>query len=130
MAISLEWLGEHAPAFTELADEWVLRSSSGWDSLDVRHWRERQFARWRELGEPQFGTLPSFHVLQEPGHEDRSPLMKRSWAATRSITQARVMPESGRVELRYWPEPTPDSREPATHSSLRLAPARTLLKAH
>ena len=129
-AVSMEWLGEHGPAITKLTDEWVLRSSSGWDSLDVRRWREQQFAQWRESGEPHFGTLPSFHVLQEPGHEDRSPLMKRLWAATRSITQARVLRGAGRVELRYWAEPTPDTREPATHCTLRLAPARTLAKAH
>ncbi len=128
-AVSWEWLGEHGPAETELVEDWVLRSSSGWDSLDVRLWREERFAQWRREGEPHVGTLPSFHLIQEPGHAERSPLMRRSWSATRSITQARILPESGRVELRYWPEPAPDSREPGAHCSLPLAPARSLAKA-
>lgn len=128
-ASSLEWLGEHGPAVTDLSSAWILRSSSGWDSADVRRWREVRFEQWIEAGEPHFGTLPSFHVLQEPDNSERSPLMRRSWSATRSITQARVLTDSGRVELRYWPEPTTETREPMAHCSLPLAPARMLAKA-
>jgi len=126
--LSVEWLGEHGPVFSEHAEPWLLRSSSGWDSQDVRRWREQRFDEWRNAGEAHHGAMPSFHVLQEPGHEERSPLMRRSWSATRSITQARVSGDTGRVELRYWSEPTPDSREPEAHSSLPLAPARSLVR--
>jgi hypothetical protein len=128
-AVSIEWLGEHGPAVEDLSEEWVLRSSSGWDSADVRRWRETRFAEWRAAGEPHFGALPSFHVLQDPDDRERSPLMQRAWAATRSITQARVMPDEGRVELRYWSEPTSETRDPDAHTSLLLAQSRTLAKA-
>lgn len=127
--VCYEWLGDAPPKVETLMDEWILRSSSGWDSEDVRRWRERRFAEWRGDGEAKFGTLPSFHLLRDPGHEERSPLMRRAWSATRSITQARVLPASGRVELKYWSEPTPASREPSSHASIPIARSRALARA-
>jgi hypothetical protein len=129
-AFSYEWFRNGPARVTELAEAWVVRSSSGWDSDDVREWRETKFSQWRASGGPCVGTLPVFHLLQEEGHAERSPLMRRSWSATRSITQARVVVERGLVELRYWPEPTPETREPEAHCSLRLAPERMLARAH
>jgi hypothetical protein len=120
---SFEWLGRGPMRATPLASPWTIRSSSGWDSADVIRWREERFVQWIESGAPHVDTLPNFHLLQEPGHEERSPLMRREWSGTRSITQARVQLAQGRAELLYWPEPTPETRVPAAHGSLRLAGA-------
>ncbi len=128
-AVCYEWLGEGPPRVELLTDEWTLRSSSGWDSDEVRRWRERRFAAWRQEGGTHFGTLPSFHLLQEAGHEDRSPLMRRAWAATRSITQARIQLGTGRIELKYWSSPAPQSREPSAHCSLPLVSSKVLARA-
>ena len=49
--------------------------------------------------------------------------MRREWSGTRSITQARVDLVEGRAELLYWPDPTPDSRVPVAHCSLRMMAA-------
>ena len=127
--VSYEWLGTDPINVEILPDRWVLRSSSGWDSEDVRRWREQRFSAWRAAGEPRHGTLPTFHLLQEAGHEERSPLMRRAWSATRSITQARILPDAGRVELKYWFEPTPESREATTHTSLRTVGLKELSRA-
>jgi hypothetical protein len=121
--IVYEWLGKSAPAISENRDPWLARSSSGWDSAEVIKWREDRFARWLADGAPHLDALPAFHLLQEPGHAERSPLMRREWSATRSITQARVRIGAARIDLRYWPTPTPDSREAAAHCSLRMLAA-------
>ncbi len=121
--VCYEWLGRGPMRATTLASPWALRSSSGWDSLDIFRWREERFAQWIEAGAAHAGTLPTFHLLQEPGHAERSPLMRREWSATRSITQARVHLAQGRAELLYWPEPAPESRAPAAHCSLRIVRA-------
>ena len=115
-----EWLRRGKPELEELDDAWLIRSSAGWDSREVREWREERFARWLDSGERMHGTLPSFHVMQDPDHLEWSPLMKRSWSATRSVTQAHVRLEAGVVDMRYWPEPGPESREPASMLSLEL----------
>jgi hypothetical protein len=120
-AICYEWLGNGSLQRSALASPWSVRSSSGWDSNDVIRWREDRFAQWLGDGGPHTGALPSFHLLQEAGHAERSPLMRREWSATRSITQARVLTAPGRVELRYWPAPTTATIEPAAQVSLRLA---------
>ncbi len=121
-----EWLGKGSLTTITNRDPWLVRSSSGWDSAEVVRWREERFNRWIADGAAHIDTLPAFHLLQEAGHAERSPLMRREWSATRSITQARVHANPGRVELRYWPTPTPETRDAATHCSLRLlaAPAQ------
>lgn len=116
-----EWLGKNAMSVVQNRDEWLVRSSSGWDSADVTRWREERFTRWIADGAPHLDALPAFHLLQEDGHAERSPLMRREWSATRSITQARVRLPAARIDLRYWPAPTPDTREAAAHCSFRLA---------
>jgi hypothetical protein len=118
-----EWLGKGSLAVVTHRGEWLVRSSSGWDSAEVTRWRDERFARWIAEGAPHRDALPSFHLLQEPGHEERSPLMRREWSATRSITQARIRTGDGRIDLRYWPAPTPEACEPAAHCSFRLAAA-------
>lgn len=118
-----EWFGKNVLNVSENRDEWLVRSSSGWDSADVTRWREERFSRWVAEGAPHLDALPAFHLLQEPGHTGRSPLMRREWSATRSITQARVRTQAARIDLRYWPAPTTETREAAAHCSLRLAAA-------
>jgi hypothetical protein len=109
-----QWLRKGGLASRELEGRWNLWSSSGWDSTEVKAWREHRFQRWLDDGEEHLDSLPSFHLIREPGHEERSPLMQRSWSATRSITQLRVDAASDEVELRYWPQPTPESGPPST----------------
>lgn len=118
--LTYEWLGRATLRATTLTVPWALRSSSGWDSADVIRWREEHFAKWVDSGAPYLDSLPAFHLLQEPGHAERSPLMRREWSGTRSITQARVDLDRGRAELLYWSEPTPESRIPSAHASLGL----------
>jgi len=124
-SLSYEWLGRGPLRASALASPRAVRSSSGWDSTDVIRWREERFAAWIESGAPHFDSLPAFHLLQDPGHEERSPLMRREWSGTRSITQAHVDLAVARAELLYWPAPTPDSRVPAGHISLRMIGAAT-----
>lgn len=121
--VCYEWLRQDTPEVTEYDEEWIIRSSSGWDSEEVRSWREDRFRRWREEGCDSVGPLPGFHILQEQDHLERSPLMRREWSATRSITQAAVSLADQRVEMLYWAEPTPDSDEPAVRLSLDLISA-------
>lgn len=119
--LSYEWLRQGSPRVHEIDEEWIIRSSAGWDSDEIRIWREEQFARWRAAGCENHDTLPAFHVMQDPDNVEWSPLMRREWSATRSITQACVFPALGSVEMRYWPEPTPQSREPGAYLSIPLS---------
>lgn len=116
-----EWLRNGPPAAQTLAGAWILRSSAGWDSEDVARWREQRFAQWIADGERHIGALPAFHLLQEDGHLERSPLMRRDWSATRSITQAAVDLHTCRAELRYWPNPTSETHEPETRHALEIS---------
>lgn len=120
---SYEWLRDESPTLIDLDSPWILRSSSGWDSDRVARWREDRFAEWITNGCETRGPLPAFHVLREPGHEDRSPLMRRLWAETRSITQVEVRPKGGDVFLRYWPQPTEMSSEPAHECQIAFCPS-------
>lgn len=115
------WLGQGKVEARDVATGWTVISSSGWDSRDVIRWREREFERWRAAGCALVGTLPSFHLLQEAGHEDRSPLMKRDWSSTRSVTQVRVDAVERRVSLRYWPDPKPSSTSPDSELNFPMA---------
>ncbi len=119
--ISYEWLRQGSARVREIDDEWIIRSSAGWDSEEIRVWREERFACWRAAGCEEHDALPSFHVLQDPDNIEWSPLMRREWSATRSITQVSVSHGDASVEMRYWPEPTPDSREAGTHLSVPLS---------
>jgi hypothetical protein len=122
-SLCYEWRGSGLLQTSTPPSPWAVRSSSGWDSMNVIQWREERFARWLESGAPHTGALPSFHLLQEPGFAGHSPLMRREWSATRSITQARVLAAPGRAELLYWSAPTPETRDPEAHCSMRLAGA-------
>ncbi len=117
---SFQWLRARGMKEIPIDTEWYLLSSSGWDSVEVIAWRLENFESWRASGADHVDTLPRFHLIQEEGAEDRSPLMKRDWSETRSITQALVDPELGRAELRYWAKPTRDSKAPDTTLDLRL----------
>lgn len=120
-SVSYEWLRQGVPELSEFNTEWIIRSSAGWDSEEIRLWREDRFAEWQAAGCEKLDTLPAFHLMQDPNNVEWSPLMQRDWSATRSITQVSVSPGRGEVEMRYWPEPTPDSREPGVHLSLALS---------
>ena len=121
-SVAYEWLRKGQPEINEFSDEWIIRSSAGWDSEEIRLWREERFAEWREAGCKSIDTLPAFHLLRDPNYPEWSPLMQREWSATRSITQVSVSNGPGRVDMRYWPEPTPDSREPEAYLTLTLSP--------
>lgn len=116
----LTWHKQAGLVEQEIQSEWTLRSSSGWDSDDVKMWRENLFANWYKTGEPMVDHLPQFHLIQEEGKEDWSPLMKRSWSETRSVTQAEIDAVSGEVILRYWPDPHPESKHPDVVETLPL----------
>jgi Transport and Golgi organisation 2 len=115
------WHKQEAMRCEDLTDaEWVLRSSSGWDSSEVSRWREERFDEWRVGGEEMVDHLPKFHLLQESGREDWSPLMKRSWSATRSVTQIAIDFDDLSIDLRYWPQPHPNSHHADAHLALPL----------
>lgn len=118
--VCLSWLRRGKLEIESIDSEWYIRSSSGWDSEDVARWREEEFDRWLETGHKTVSGLPKFHLLQVEGEEDRSPLMRRDWSATRSVTQVLVNPAEGEVEMRYWPNPTPDSERPASRLSIPI----------
>ena len=120
-SLSYEWLHRGAPRIDEFSSDWVIRSSAGWDSEEIKLWREERFAEWRAAGCESIDTLPAFHLFRDPKNVEWSPLMQRDWSATRSITQVCVSSDPGRVDMRYWPEPTPESREPAAHLTLALS---------
>ena len=120
-SVSYEWLRQGRPEIDEFSSDWIIRSSAGWDSEEIGLWREERFAEWREAGCKSIDTLPAFHLLRDPEHVEWSPLMQREWSATRSITQVCVSSGPGKVDLRYWPEPTPDSRAPEAHLTLTLS---------
>lgn len=120
-----EWLRQGSPLIQEVSEEWMIRSSSGWDTEEVSAWREERLAEWREGGCESYGTLPAFHILDDPDDPGHAPLMKREWSATRSITQALVDYSQGGVDMRYWAEPTPSTREATSHAHLPLLSAQT-----
>lgn len=112
----LTWLGHGGLDLGDLEEGWTVISSSGWDSRDVIRWREDKFDEWLSADCTMIDSLPSFHLLQEEGREERSPLMKRDWSATRSVTQVCV--DAQEVHLRYWPRPLPSSTVPAARLSI------------
>lgn len=110
----ITWLRQGELVWQGVDEAWTLRSSSGWDSREVKAWREDIFRDWIASGEEMVDHLPKFHMIQVPGKEDWSPLMKRTWAATRSVTQVEVDLLMGETVLRYWPDPHPESQHPDT----------------
>lgn len=108
----LIWVRDGRFTCEEVKGEWNVYSSSGWDSAEVAEWRTQRFHEWLDRGCPMIGSVPEFHLLQEEGHAERSPLMKRDWSETRSVTQARISATDKRVYLGYWsyPEPMIESR--------------------
>lgn len=96
------WRGEGrlGPA-QRIEGAWAMVSSSSWRQEEVLAWRQEEFARWEQAGHPFDGAVPSFHLLQPAGWESWAPRMRRSYAATRSITQADFRAE-GPAVLRHW----------------------------
>ena len=117
----ITWLRQGELIWQEVDEAWTLRSSSGWDSVEVKKWREGAFEKWRTSGEEMVDHLPKFHLIQEAGHEERSPLMKRDWSETRSVTQVELDLVMGEAVLRYWPDPHPYSEHPDTVDTMACA---------
>ena len=120
----ITWLRGTSLRYDTIEGIWSVISSSGWDSERIIRWREERFRQWLADGETMQGTLPSFNMLQVPGKEEWSPLMKRDWSSTRSVTQAAVDPS--KALLHYWPSPVPAVVAPS--ASLRMNLLRTVDK--
>lgn len=116
----LTWLRQGELVEQDVHTEWTLRSSSGWDSTEVKAWREELFEDWKKSGQEMVDRLPKFHLIQEDGREEWSPLMKRSWSATRSVTQVEIPSAEGELALRYWSNPHPDTLHPDVVEYLTL----------
>lgn len=116
-----EWFRDDGWKIRELSEPWHMQTSSGWDTTDVTAWRSGRFKAWRDGGCPMVEDTPTFHFLLEPGAEERSPLMKRSWSATRSVTQVRVDAAGREVVMRYWGTPEPGGGMPDCICELPLA---------
>lgn len=101
------WKGAGTLVAREAAKPWEWLSSSSWRQPEVLEWRRRLFDEWLATGEAFRGPLPTYHLHQTSGYEAWSPLMRRDYAATRSITQVEVLPDTTRGILRYWPQPDP-----------------------
>lgn len=101
------WKGAGTLVAREAAKPWEWLSSSSWRQPEVLDWRRRLFDEWLATGEAFRGPLPAYHLMQPPGREAWSPLMRRDYASTRSITQVEVPPDTTRGILRYWPQPDP-----------------------
>jgi hypothetical protein len=104
---------------------WTEFSSSSWNTDAVLAWRRERFAEWVAAGAEHAGPLPTYHLFQPEGMAAWAPLMSRSYAATRSITQVAVDPAAGELLMRYWPNPTPQAAAaaPATELALPLLSA-------
>ena len=103
----LTWDGEGPLRETPWQAGWRQTASSSWKSPEVLTWRHERFGEWLTAGAQHVGPLPTYHLLQPAGAEALAPLMRRRYAATRSITQAEVDRSAGAVTLRYWPAPDP-----------------------
>lgn len=97
-----------------------METSSGWDSAEVAEWRRNRFEEWLRSGETMPNGAPEFHFLREPGYEERSPLMLRSWSATRSVTQVVVDYSEQQMNFRYWNAPIPGGSPPDSDKHLEL----------
>jgi len=117
--ITFRWLGEGSLETEESDDRWRFWSSSSWRTGEVLSWREAQFRLWKKDGAPFAGHIPSVHLLQPGGLAEWAPLMARSYAATRSITQIELSQNT--TTLRYWPRPEEASGDPAATTSLDLS---------
>ncbi|MBX7258334.1 MAG: NRDE family protein [Candidatus Hydrogenedentes bacterium] len=83
--------------------EWTMLTSSSWKTDEVTARRRDAFDAWRVNGAHSCGALPAFHVLQPEGEAEWSPLMERSYASTRSITQVYFDEGTTHAVMRYWP---------------------------
>lgn len=100
---TFEWALEMPLTHRMHPAEWTLLTSSSWKTGDVTAWRSRAFDAWLAGGAHSCGALPAFHVLQPEGEAEWSPLMERSYASTRSITQVHINEGATHAVMRYWP---------------------------
>jgi uncharacterized protein with NRDE domain len=103
-ALRFDWDGEGHLSREPLPEKWWLVSSSSWRTEDVLAWRDARFGDWLTSGCTFNGRIPAIHLLRESGLDRWSPLMRRSRAATRSITQIEVI-DGGQAAMCYWPDP-------------------------
>lgn len=118
------WPTEGGLARVACGPGWRLVSSSSWNTDAVLAWRRERFADWVAAGADHAGDLPTYNLLCPDGLAEWAPLMSRTYAATRGITQAVVDSASGTVTLRYWPEASRGLADasPATLAELSLTP--------
>jgi hypothetical protein len=81
---------------------WNLMTSSAWRTDEVCAWRTERFDEWRSNGAPMNGAIPSYLLLEIPERREWSPMMSRSWSATRSVTRATVTPAERMATMSYW----------------------------
>ncbi len=119
-AACYEWFRDGGWAIEHVPNPWHMRTSTGWDTTGVKAWRSERFNAWLDDGAPLVDHAPTFHFLSEQGAEVKSPLMRRPWSITRSVTQAEILLDSRAVLLRYWANPQPGGGPADTVSELEL----------
>lgn len=116
-ATAVTWRGGRSLEFHSPAGNWSLWSSSSWNADEVLPWRRREFDRWIAEGARRAEGMPAYHLLQPEGMAEWSPLMHRSYSATRSITQV-ARRTDGPLEMRYWQKALAQPGKPAAVVSL------------
>lgn len=119
-AMKFRWHRLHGLEEWELDVGWTMVTSALFYMEEIRQFREERFKEWRREGQSMAHLLPTFNLLQVPGREDWSPLVRRDWSGTRSITQVSLGPEDDALEMRYWPDPRPEGGAPGSAVSLPL----------
>ncbi|MDZ7816746.1 MAG: NRDE family protein [Planctomycetota bacterium] len=95
-------------------------TSSSWKREDVLAWRQKMFEHWVENGCKFTGKLPNHNILCPKGKEAWAPLMRRSYARTRSICQARIAADRSEVNVHYWPDTDRHAIDCNVSSSMEL----------
>lgn len=78
--------------------------SSSWKQDEVKRYRQKLYQSMTDQ-DLSAGDLPSFHAYQIEDMKEWTPLMQRSYAKTKSITQIALPLDThnNKVQLYYWP---------------------------
>lgn len=123
-ALELSWRRADGLRRRTLAPGWSMVSSSFWRPDQVIAWRRVRFEEWRDSGAPRRDGVPTFNLLEEPGHREWSPFMTRAISATRSLTDACVDHHAERASLRWWPRVGDRAIDPARPEAVLELPLR------
>lgn len=85
-------------------NEKMFFTSSSYKLKEVVLFRQERFQKWLEA-KPYRGSIPKIHLDQPAGKEEYSILMKRNESVTKSITQAVIDKEAGKMEVNYYYDP-------------------------